>query len=561
MREIPLLEPSFVDAITSIESAGDLSERQRRHWVCSLRQVAKWLDRPSVTIPARLTSIQVALAQLHHARVGVTAKTVANHRANVRAALRWFGKEHDVPPWGVPLSLDWARLLNGIEDRNRRYRLSGLMRYCSGRGIPPGHVDDSILDAYIRYRRETTALAAGDRARRSVARSWNACVGLVEGWPANRLTEPPVKAKAGPAWEDFPGGLREEIEGFLSGLQKPHRGAGGKRIRPCKPSTIHTFRAELVAVSRKAVELGVPIESLTSLAALLAPAVVERVIEAYWKKNGEEPKVFTIDLGSKLLRVARAIGCLDAKAIERLDEIRATLEDHRGGALTKKNLDLIRLVLTDGIWSEVVSLPKLLMHEARSLKDHAPVKAAVTAQIAVAIAILTFAPIRLGNLDHIEIGQNLIKPGGPNSPYWLVFERYDVKNRVDLNFDFDEDVTALIDEYIREFRPVLLRGANAPWLFPGQAGKPKSSGEFSIQITRRITKATGLRITVHQFRHAAAAIYLKYHPGEYETVRRVLGHTSIQTTINFYCGLQTTEATRQFAGVVREQLKFKPEDA
>jgi hypothetical protein len=164
-----------------------------------------------------LTSIQIALAQLHHARVGVTAKTVANHRANVRAALRWFGKEHEVPPWGVPLSLDWARLLNGIEDRNRRYRLSGLMRYCSGRDTPPGHVDDSILDAYIRYRRETTALVAGDRARRSVARSWNACVGLVEGWPANRLTEPPVKAKAGPAWEDFPRGLREEIEVSIGG--------------------------------------------------------------------------------------------------------------------------------------------------------------------------------------------------------------------------------------------------------------------------------------------------------------------------------------------------------
>src|SRR5262249_36851901 len=145
MREIPLLEPSFVDAITSIESAGELSERQRRHWGCSLRQVAKWLNRPSATIPARLSSIQIVLAQLHHARVGVTAKTVANHRANVRAALRWFGKEHDVPPWGVPLSLDWARLLNGIKDRSRRYCLSSLMRYCSGRAIQPGDVDDNIL--------------------------------------------------------------------------------------------------------------------------------------------------------------------------------------------------------------------------------------------------------------------------------------------------------------------------------------------------------------------------------------------------------------------------------
>jgi integrase len=173
----------------------------------------------------------------------------------------------------------------------------------------------------------------------------------------------------------------------------------------------------------------------------------------------------------------------------------------------------------------------------------------------------SLSPLRLGNLDHIEIGKNLVKPGGPSSPYWLVFESYDVKNRFPLNFDFDEDVTALIDEYIHEFRPMLMRGSNAPWLFPGMAGKPKSAKEFSFQITQRIQKMTGLRITVHQFRHAAAAIYLKHHPGEYETVRRLLGHTSVQTTINFYCGLQTIEATRQFAGVVREQLKFKPEDA
>jgi hypothetical protein len=211
MREILLLEPSFDDAIATIEAASDLSEQQRRHWVCSLRQVAKWLDRPSVTIPARLTSIRIALFQLHHARVGVTPKTVANHRANVRTALRWLGQEQGVPAWGVPLSVDWARLLGRIEDRNRRYRVSSLMRYCSGRGIPPGHVDDSTLDSYIRYRRETTALAAGDRARRSVVRSWNTCIGLVEGWPANRLSEPPLKARAGPAWENFPAGLREEI--------------------------------------------------------------------------------------------------------------------------------------------------------------------------------------------------------------------------------------------------------------------------------------------------------------------------------------------------------------
>ena len=45
-----------------------------------------------------------------------------------------------------------------------------------------------------------------------------------------------------------------------------------------------------------------------------------------------------------------------------------------------------------------------------------------------------------------------------------------MKNRVDLNFKFDQPLTDLIDEYVHEFRPALLRGANASWLFPGEDG-------------------------------------------------------------------------------------------
>lgn len=199
------------------------------------------------------------------------------------------------------------------------------------------------------------------------------------------------------------------------------------------------------------------------------------------------------------------------------------------------------------------------MRQARLANDHAPIKAAVSAQLAVAVAILTFAPVRLANLVSIELGQNLIKPSGPNSPYWLVFPQYDVKNRVDLNFKFDQPLTDLIDEYVQEFRPALLRGANTSWLFPGQQNNaPKTKIGFSLQITRRIQKAIGLRITVHQFRHAAATIYLKHRPGDYETVRRLLGHRNIMTTTQFYCGLQTMQATEQFGKLIREQAKFEP---
>ena len=312
-------------------------------------------------------------------------------------------------------------------------------------------------------------------------------------------------------------------------------------------------------MARMAVRLGVvPIKRLTSLAALLHPDVAEPVLDAYWQKNGEEPTTSTIDLGKKVLRMARETACLDQAELDRLDEMRVALEQHRREGLTPKNLQLIRQVLTEGVWREVVALPNVLMEQARSAKDHAPIKAAISARLAVAIAILTFAPVRLANLVTIKLGENLIKPGGLHTPYWLVFPNYDVKNRIDLNFKFDPPITDLIDEYIHEFRPTLLRGSNASWLFPGEGHKPKTTLMFGKQITVRIQKAIGLRITPHQFRHAAAAIYLKHRPGDYETVRRLLGHRDINTTVRFYCGLQSIEATEQFGRIIRQQINFDP---
>jgi hypothetical protein len=113
--------------------------------------------------------------------------------------------------------------------------------------------------------------------------------------------------------------------------------------------------------------------------------------------------------------------------------------------------------LSEGVWGTVIRLPDSLMQQARAQAEHAPVKAAVTAQLAAAIAILTVAPIRLLNLATIRLGQNLIKPGGPESRYWLVFPHYDVKNRVKLEYPLDEALTHLLNEYVHDFRAVLMR--------------------------------------------------------------------------------------------------------
>jgi hypothetical protein len=82
--------------------------------------------------------------------------------------------------------------------------------------------------------------------------------------------------------------------------------------------------------------------------------------------------------------------------------------------MTDKNIALLRQVLTPGVWSNVVKLPFVMMAEARRQQQHAPTRAAVTAQLAVGIGILSVAPIRIGNLTAVQLGKNLSKPGGPN---------------------------------------------------------------------------------------------------------------------------------------------------
>jgi hypothetical protein len=543
-----LIETSFADGIGIIAAAAELPEQRRRHWTTSLRQIAKTLDKPLEIIPARYSAVRADFAQLHEAPAGLTAKTLRNHKSNAKAALLWLAREKGIPQHGAPLSPAWEELRAQIRDAVARSRLSSFMRYCSANNIAPSDVDEAAVDRFLEYR-TVSGKPADNAFRRLLAGAWNGNIGTITGWPVRRLREPPIKADVDLVWDEFPAGLRRDVEKYLQSLTRVRRSRTQQRIRPLKPSTIRTRRAELQAAARMAVKNGVPAEALDSLGALLAPELVQKVLDAYWRRNGDRPRQFTIDLACRFVAIAKETKCLDDAACERLDEMRQNLEDHRVGGLTEKNIALIRQVLTPGLWSRVVKLPLAMMETARR-QQHAPLKAAVTAQLAAAIGILSVAPVRLANLTAIRLGINLVKPGGPDSNYWLDFPDYDVKNRVPLRYRLPEHLTRVIDEYVHEFRPSLLRRRNEDWLFPGRRGGAKGKVSFSGQISNRIYKATGVRMTVHQFRHAAGALILQRRPGEYELVRQLLAHRNVQTTVHSYIGLENIQASEIFGEIV-----------
>jgi len=405
-----LIEPSFQDAIAMIAASEELPEQLKRHWTTSLRQFAKAVDRPPEVIPARYSAVRNDLAKWHHAPSGLTPKTVMNHRSNTKSALLYLTHEKGLPQYGAPLTEEWRALMAQIRDSLVRSRISSFIRHCSANGVSPQEVDETVVDRFAEYRNRCSK-PADDAFRRLLAKAWNANVDNIPDWPKRPLAVPPIKPAVEIEWEEFPQGLTKDVDKYLDGLTKVRK-SRGRHIKPLRPSTIRARRAELQAAARVAVKIGVPIKKLDSLRSMLKPKVAEKILDAYWQKNGEKPKLYTIDLARRFVAIAKETKCLSERESEQLWEIwnRLNVERPEEG-LTEKNLDFLRKVLTPGVWGRVVKLPFAMMEEARRQR-HRPIRAAVIAQLAVAIAIEAVAPVRLENLTSIKLGANLNKPDG-----------------------------------------------------------------------------------------------------------------------------------------------------
>ena len=106
---------------------------------------------------------------------------------------------------------------------------------------------------------------------------------------------------------------------------------------------------------------------------------------------------------------------------------------------------------------------------------------------------------------------------------------------------------ALIDEYLSEFSPF----PDGPWLFPNRRGEPKSSTRLVDQLKREVKMLTGLTLSPVDFRHISAKLYLERHPGEYEVVRRFLGHAKLEYTIQQYREFETAISPTALDEIVR----------
>jgi integrase len=172
----------------------------------------------------------------------------------------------------------------------------------------------------------------------------------------------------------------------------------------------------------------------------------------------------------------------------------------------------------------------------------------VQVALAVATGILINVPIRAANLAGLRLDRHLHLVG---DHVYLSIPSEETKNAVSIEAELPPRLVRQLHTYVQRYRPMLVK-TPTPWLFPGEHGGCRPSGGFGHQITDFIANEVGLKMTPQKFRHLAAKLYLDRHPGELETVRRLLGHKSLETTMRYYRELESILAGKRYAAILDE---------
>lgn len=538
--------------------AGDqrLSPEKRLAFGGAIRTLCAVLGRDAAALPASMVEIDRLLREVPGPSHGRSRKTIANMRSRLKAALLHANDAPALPPHGTPLNERWAALYGLLTDLRLRNGLSRLIRIASFRGVDPKDVDDAFLKdvlaaiSKINWGRDTLPFW-----RKTVA-IWNEAAGSIAGWPPQRLTPPPEKARTRHlSFDQLPESFSKDLDAYSQWASGADRFADDGPTTPLKPSTLRQRRESLrLAASTLALQLG-DTNKVDSLATLVVPTHTKAILSTYISATVDNrPTAFIRTLSITLLAVARHWVKVPMAQMEELKRLNARLGSTPTG-LTPKNQDLIRRFQDPVLLAALLDLPERLRKQANSGRS-SPARRLQKMQIAVAIEILLAAPMRMQNLCTLELGRTLQWPSGYGGPAYVVLRRDETKNDQPLEYPLPDHCLTLLREYLDRFRSYAER-KEREWLFLRLDGSRVPDSALRDGITKAIARELGIEMTPHQFRHVAASVALDVHPGALGLVRDLLGHKNIKTTAGFYAGLRTRESAKEYDRIIERSRASK----
>jgi integrase len=479
---------------------------------------------------------------LSPARFGLSRGRWANLRSLTLKAFKLAGMA-TLPGRHVSrLSHEWQRHYDLLPKRPQRVDLSRFIHRCSELGVSPEDVAHETFEGFAEELEQYGLRPRPRQTYRDACRAWNWAVQHVAGWPPLTIAIPDRRNRYSLSWETFPPSLKSDIDAMLDAAISPDLLSPTSR-RPIKAVSARSRLTLLQRFCSALILRGHDPLTLRSIADLVEPETVRQGLRFFLERNGGR-RTADIHQTAKLICMAKHWVGVPADHLAKLVAIRNRLDPGRHG-MTEKNRATLRWFEDETLVATFLALPETVARRHHNRTD-IKIRDMVEVQIALAIELLTVAPVRVSNLAAIHLEHNLIRVGGgQDARTHLHFPADAVKNETELEFPLPPSTAALLNLYLSNFRPKLVRAPN-DWLFPGEARGPKQAALLSKQIAEALKRGIGVRLTAHQFRHLAGFLYLRCNPGGHEVVRRLLGHKSIETTIRFYAGMEVSEAVRHY---------------
>jgi integrase len=413
-------------------------------------------------------------------------------------------------------------------------------------GIPPQQVDLGTLNAFGAAVRSSTLARKAASLERDVATLWNR---LIERGIAHGLTrlELPNRRPAPKRvlWQDLPARFRSDVDDHLAWAAGDDPFAPDPRPRPLSPGSVRLRRQYIQSAVTALIASGTPIQQITALADLVTPEAFKRILRQRHIAAGQQANAYNEGLAKALIAIAKEWVQPGSPVIAELKRLASKLPRLSPG-LTDKNSALLRAFGDPDLLQRLLALPDRLWREALAMD--ASQRQLAKAQAALAIAILTYAPLRVANLSALAFDRTLFVPARADQESLIEIPAAQMKNREPFTIALPAKITAML----RTHRAQILRGSE--FLFDNGQGKPKLATTISWLIERTIQRHLGIEMTAHQFRHLAAKVILDADPGAYESVRQLLGQRNLSTTINYYAGLDTRRAGRHHAALIEKEL-------
>jgi integrase len=299
------------------------------------------------------------------------------------------------------------------------------------------------------------------------------------------------------------------------------------------------------------VKSGIDPQGIRSLGDLTSPASFKLLIRERLKSDGPQASAYNEGLAKALIAIAVEWVRPDREIIVELKRLSSRIPKAPAG-LTEKNKTVLREFSDPEILERLKKLPDKLWQRAE--RRPPSFKTLADRQAALAISILTFAPLRISNLVALQFGGTLHLGKRDTLVSLIDIPSSEMKSRQPFMIELPPAVTAKL----RAYREMLQAefGRTPVHLFDTGLGSTKLAASIAWLIKRTIRRHLGLHMTAHQFRHVMGALMIEDEPSasSFETARQLLGHRNIATTVRYYTGQNTISAGRRHQKLIEAKI-------